>query len=345
MGTSNTNEIFESFNNFIKSIDNNKNILILIVILLGVYFAFYADNVATHTINLFDNEIFKFALFILITWISSSSPVLGISLALIMFASLQIITYIKLKKDLDDDIDKIENCIQEDKENFTSIESFESIKPVDMSYLSNEHLTNPFKKNNQLAPPVNFNLKYTTPKDLSYQMINAGKNLLNDTCDLEQDLITRYDTREKKIIFETKIDSNNLIKSGLNRLQKSNQGEYNNNEINGLNGLNGLNKLIDFQDHLINSNLLIKSMYDELMYNYKLLINGELKSAEFDAQLNKTYLSEFKLLEAIYKLNESKYFNSRQKTINDLINKMKNSSDEKINYPYILNKLYTNIFE
>ena len=141
--------------------------------------------------NLFDNEIFKFVLFMIITYVSSSSPAIGIALALIMFVSLQIITYSKLKNELDCDINDIISK-SEDKDK----EKFSSMAPVDMTYLNDEYLINPLEKINQLAPP----------KELSYQMINKGKNLLNDTFDLEQDLISRYDIREKQIAFEKEME-------------------------------------------------------------------------------------------------------------------------------------------
>ena len=99
------NSIFEPFDNLLKSIDTNKNLLLLILILLGVYFTYISNfNIVENTIYLFDNKIFKFVLFMIITYVASSSPAIGIALALIMFVSLQIITYSKFKKELDNNI-------------------------------------------------------------------------------------------------------------------------------------------------------------------------------------------------------------------------------------------------
>lgn len=83
------------------SSSNNKSILVLVVILLGICFSSNTYDLAIKTIGLFDNEAFKLVIFFIITLISSSNPVIGISLAILLFATLQIITYIKLKNELD----------------------------------------------------------------------------------------------------------------------------------------------------------------------------------------------------------------------------------------------------
>ena len=59
------------------------------------------------------------------------------------------------------------------------------------------------------------------------QMIKNGKVLVDDSYDLEQDLNKRFDIREQEIAAITKKNGINLINSGLNRLQKSDYGEYN----------------------------------------------------------------------------------------------------------------------
>lgn len=101
------NKMLKAIDNQFESIDNNKNLLIVILIFLGVYFAYFNKNIVESGINLFDNEIFKLIVFILITYISSSSPAIGVSLAIIMLVSLQIITHLKLKKEIDNDVDVI----------------------------------------------------------------------------------------------------------------------------------------------------------------------------------------------------------------------------------------------
>lgn len=100
----NISNITESFDNLTKSINNNKITLILIIILLGIYYAFHCQNIIHQYTYIFDNDIFKFTIFIIITYISSLNPIIGISLAIIMLASLQLITYIKLKSESNDDL-------------------------------------------------------------------------------------------------------------------------------------------------------------------------------------------------------------------------------------------------
>lgn len=133
-------KILKPFDDVLKSINSNKNILILILILLGIYYTYYNDDIVEHCMNLFNNEIFKFVVFILITYISSYSPAIGISLAIIMLTSLQIITYIKIKKEFEQDYNLIHSENDLDKEKFSQIE------PVDISYLDDEFLTNPLEK-------------------------------------------------------------------------------------------------------------------------------------------------------------------------------------------------------
>lgn len=104
------NSLLESFNNLLKSINNNNNnnLIILILIILGLYFAYISNtDIVNNSIYLFDNTIFKLSLFMIITCITGLTPVIGIVLALIMFVNLQIITYTKFKKELDDDIHNI----------------------------------------------------------------------------------------------------------------------------------------------------------------------------------------------------------------------------------------------
>lgn len=323
------NDILKPLDDLLKSIDSNKNLLLLVLILLGIYFTYVSNfNILENSIYLFDNDIFKFVIFMIITYISSSNPAIGIALALIIFVSLQIITYSKLKKELDDDINDI---ISETENEEVEKEKFSSMAPVDMAYLNNEYLVSPLEKINQLAPPINFNLKPITPKELSYQMINKGKNLLNDSFDLEQDLKTRYDTREKQITFETQRDGTELVDSGINRLQMANQGEYNG--FNKLNKFTKYSKLMNKTNKINLSNPLIKALYNELIYNYELLTNKNLTPIEFELQLEKTYHSELDLLETIYKINKLSYSKEKQELINKLIFDTKNlPQEEKENF-------------
>ena len=86
-------------NLFIK-INKNKTILLLILILLGIYTVYFNQQIINYTTNLFDNNLFRLIIFIIITWIASSSPGIGVALAIIMLVSMQIITNLKFKNDM-----------------------------------------------------------------------------------------------------------------------------------------------------------------------------------------------------------------------------------------------------
>ncbi len=333
-------KILEPFDKLLKSVNENKNILVLILILLGIYYAYYSDDIAKQCISLFESETFRLVIFMVITYIASSSPAIGISLAIIMLASLQLITYIKLKKELDLDIDAIKNESLADADK--KKEKFGQIEPADMSYLNDEYLNNPLEKIDQLAPPINFNLKFTTPSELSNQMIKQGKMMLNDSLNLEQDLKTRYDSREQQIMNDTKKNGSDLVNSGLNRLQKANYGEYN--KFKMTDSTNSTNKFVKYSNLMKNdslSNSQINASYDELLYNYDLLTNKQMNEKEFNIQLKKVYIAEFNLLKNIYESKKSNYSNEKQQQINNAIKNISNLlNQENINLIFQLEQLY-----
>lgn len=98
-------DILKPFDNLLVSINNNKIILLLILILLGIYTTHLNQNIVEKSLNLFENKSFRLIIFIIITYISKSSPAIGIGLAIIMLISMQIITSIKFKKEFDSNID------------------------------------------------------------------------------------------------------------------------------------------------------------------------------------------------------------------------------------------------
>jgi hypothetical protein len=292
----NIDNTLKPIDNFISKINENKTILLLILIILGVYYTNYIQGVSEHLIDLFSNDLFKFAIFVLISYISSSSPALGISLAIIMLVTLQIITNLKLQKDT---------------------ESFGQMEPLDNNYMNNEYLNNPYLKINELEPTTNFNLKLETPNDIANQMIKRGKILLSDSYDLEKDLEKRFDVREKKIAETTKHNGLTLIESGLNRLQMANQGEYEVEPKTKGFGFIRYNKLVnkDIPE--------IMTIYNQLIKNYEVLTSQKLDKEEFDRQLNKVYQNELELIETIYKYKKEEIPPEIIKTIDTEINKIK----------------------
>jgi hypothetical protein len=207
----NITEFLKPVDNLFIYVNENKGVLLLVLILLGIYITQFNQYIIENASYLFDNNLFRLVIFVVITYIGGSSPAIGISLAIIMLVSMQIITSLKFKKDLD-------------------TEKFSQMEPADMSYLNDEYLTDPLQMQKDLSPSVDLDLNLTTPTDYYMKMIKKGKVLLDDSYDLEQDLSKRNDIREQQIASITKRNGIELVDSGINRLQKADQGEYN---ING----------------------------------------------------------------------------------------------------------------
>lgn len=298
----NINEFLKPVDNLFTSVNENKGTLLLILVLLGIYITQFNEYIVQNTAYLFDNNLFRLIIFVIITYIGSSSPAIGISLAIIMLVSMQIITSMKLKRDLQS-------------------EKFSQMNPVDMSYLNDEYLTNPLEMQKDLSPPVGLDLRLTTPTDYYMQMIKKGKVLLDDSYDLEQDLSKRFDIREQQIASITKRNGTELVDSGINRLQKADQGEYNLDELKKLK----TNKFIKYSKLLenISNNPSIVASYNELLYNYNKLVSSQLDEKNFNLQLNKVYISELELLETIYKVKKNKICQEKQKIIETEFNKIK----------------------
>ena len=312
----NITEILKPVDNLFIYVNENKNVLLLVLVLLGIYITQFNEYIIKNSSFLFDNNLFKLIIFIVITYIGGSSPSIGISLAILMLVSMQIITNLKINNDL---------------KSVNPIEKFNQIEPVDISYLNDEYLTNPLEMQKDLSPSVDLDLKLTTPTDYYLQMIKKGKVLLDDSYDLEQDLSKRFDIREKQIASITKRNGIELVDSGINRLQKSDQGEYNigTNIISNTNNTES-KKFIKYSKLLenISSNHSVKASYNDLLYNYNKLISSQLDEKSFDAQLNKVYLSELELLETIYRVKKNTIPEQKQKLIEDEFNKIKQSKSE-----------------
>lgn len=302
----NITEFLKPVDNLFTSVNENKGILLLILILLGIYITQFNEYIIENASYLFDNNLFRLVVFVIITYIGGSSPAIGISLAIIMLVSMQIITSLKLKKDLQS-------------------EKFSQIEPSDMSYLNDEYLTNPLEMQKDLSPSIDLDLKLTTPTDYYMQMIKKGKVLLDDTYDLEQDLSKRFDIREQQIASIAKRNGVELVDSGINRLQKADQGEYNIN-INKKES----KKYIKYSKLLenISNNPSVLASYNELLYNYNKLVSSQLNENAFNSQLNKVYSSEFELLETIYRVKKNNIPEDNQKLIENEFNKIKQLKSE-----------------
>jgi hypothetical protein len=317
--------LLEPLDNGLKYVNNNKNILLFVLIALGIYLVHYNESVTNKAMELYSNDIFKLIIFVMITYISGSNPALGISLAIMILVSFQIITNKKLKREL-----QPENNLLEKFNNFSEI------NPSDTKYLSDEFLTNPLAKTRELSRPID--LKLVTPTDISLQMLNEGKLMLDDSEQMEKNLKSRYDYREKDIADITKKTGVNLIQSGLNRMQRADMGEYNK-KIESIESIesissNNLNnsKLVKFIGYDKVANNLndygIMATYNELLNNYKNLvakaeIPNQLNENQINENIKKININQFELLERIYSVNKSSMSKEKQEQIQNQINLIK----------------------
>ncbi len=337
------NQFLKPFDDLFISLNKNKSVLLVIIVLLGFYFVSFNRFVTVNAIDLFDNNIFKFVVFILISYIASSSPAIGISLGIIVLVSMQIITNLKFKQEFEENIVKVE------KEKFSQLQPsqplqpLQPLQPVDMTYLSDEYLLNPLEKMNELSPVINsddLDLKLITPNDMYMQMVKKGKVLLDDSFELENELDKRYDVREQQIAYITKRNGNELVQSGLNRLQKADDGEYAN-QFQIPNSNKKTKKFIKYSKLMEkNNSSSVVAVYNELIYNYDLLINKQFNEKQFNEQLEKVYLNELELLETIYKLKKNNFDENKKKQIDSLIDKIKQSKNNNNNYIKYLKELY-----
>ena len=144
--------------------------------------------------------------------------------------------------------------------------------------------------------------------------------LLNDSYELDKDYEIRNDNREKQIADITRLNGIELVDSGINRLQKSDQGEYNNSNTNyKFNKFVKYNKLLEGNVN----NPAIMAIYYEMQNNYDVLISKQMDKSTFDEQLNKIYHNELEFLETVYKYKKDNFNVEQQQQIEQEISKIK----------------------
>ncbi len=162
--------------------------LFIIGLFLGSYYSY----------KIFESIYFKTLLFLFIAWTASVNIFLSAIIGVIILIVYQIILKASINEGF---IPSVEN--------------------------ESQFLNKPLLKNDELeslGDNINFNL--ITPKMNNESLIKEGKKLLEVSNDLENDLRTRYDTREKDIMDSTRIMGKRMIKSGISGLDESNNGEY-----------------------------------------------------------------------------------------------------------------------
>ena len=300
--------ILNSFDNFFEKINNNKIVMILIIVLVTLYTSSNIHTLSDDTIDLFDNQIFKFVLFILISLISSKSPSIGITLAMAILVTLQVITNLKIRKD-------------------AKLENFVPFDPTKADMSRDSYLNNPLSMQNNLnLSQKKLNLKLETPDDHYKKMIKQGRVLLDDSNEINKELASRHDYREENISDITKRDGMVLIQSGLNRLQVSDQGEYNINNKKK-NKFVKYNKLVENYVH----NPQIMSAFNELKSSFEKLQSITNNKGDFKRYIEQVYKNEIYLLELIYKNKKENLTIEKQNKINTIISQIKQLISQTLN--------------
>lgn len=331
-------KLMRPFDNNLKYLNENKNILIFVLAGLGIYLVHFNESITNRAIELYSNNIFKLIIFIIITYVSGSSPAIGISLAIMILISFQIITNKKLRQDLEKNSEQNQNQNQE-QNLLEKFNNFSEINPSDTTYLSNEFLTNPFEKISENSRSSNLDLdsKLVTPTDISIQMLNEGKLMLDDSEQMATDLKTRFDMREQEIAEITRKTGKDLIESGLNRMQQADLGEYNSIYPSTTNTNTNTIKFVKYENNPDEINDKI-AKYDELLKNYKILLStkkmynssnkfnninhNNLIDDDIKEYIEKININQFELLEKIYNNKKNKLTLEKQQLIENQINQI-----------------------
>lgn len=329
-------KLMRPFDNNLKYLNENKNILIFVLAGLGIYLVHFNESITNRAIELYSNNIFKLIIFIIITYVSGSSPAIGISLAIMILISFQIITNKKLRQDLEKNSEQNQNQNQE-QNLLEKFNNFSEINPSDTTYLSNEFLTNPFEKISENSRSSNLDLdsKLVTPTDISIQMLNEGKLMLDDSEQMATDLKTRFDMREQEIAEITRKTGKDLIESGLNRMQQADLGEYNSIYPSTIN--TNTIKFVKYENNPDEINDKI-AKYNELLKNYKILLStkkmynssnkfnninqNNLIDDDIKEYIEKININQFELLEKIYNNKKNKLTLEKQQLIENQINQI-----------------------
>jgi hypothetical protein len=321
--------IIDGFSDFFAKLKDDKLVMFILVVLLSLYASLWVESLQQYTMNAFTNKYFRFVLFVLITYIASGNPALGVILAIAVLVTLQTITY-------------------------TSINKSEKFSPSN-SDNGNEYLSRPLLKQKELPKLGSaLNLKLQTPNELYENMIKQGRILLDDSMELKNDLKNRFDIREQQIANVAERDGKILVQSGINRLQPANNGEYNSwqdnkslalsemsdNDKLSVNQKSSYIKYNRFMDNFSNNELimdlfnLLKSKYNEIT------MNKSLTDQDFDLKLQEIYDTEFDLLIAIFDVKNKQMKESDIEKINKKIDYIKDlRANKNINFYNELNIL------
>jgi len=160
------------FNTYITNVNNDKILLLTLTTGLAVYSGFFASAVAEYGSDIFLNPFFQVALFVIIIHVLPLSPALGVAILIAILVTLQICRNNKIN------------------------DSLNGFSPMDKASMNNQHemyLTNPVKKASANVPTTDLKLTSLTTK--YDNMIQTGKDLLENGQNIKNDLKTRPDVR------------------------------------------------------------------------------------------------------------------------------------------------------
>ena len=172
---------------------NDQGIIVAVsAFLIGLFLG------AVYSFKIFDNVYFKLLLFLYIVWTMSIDILLSAIIGIIILTVYQLILKFSMK------------------------EGFRTLNNQ-----GGEYLTRPLLRADELEQLGN-NIDFTliTPEMRNKKLVEDGKKLLEEANNMENDLKTRDDCRERQIMIETRNMANEMIKTGLNGLMVVNNGEY-----------------------------------------------------------------------------------------------------------------------
>jgi hypothetical protein len=281
--------ILTNFSDYFAKLKDDKIVMLILIVLISLYAGLWVDTLQPYTVNIFTNKYFRFLIFVLITYITSGNPALGLILAIAVLITMQTITY---------------TYINNNSERFSPFSSDND------NYLSRPLLQQ--KELRKMGDSVNFKLQ--TPTELYENMIKQGRVLLDDSLEMRNDLKTRFDVRELEIAKNTERNGRNLVQSGINRLQPANNGEYSSWLENS--SVSSLSTQIN-EDRLLNNHRASYVKYDRHMQNFaenetvmdlfnllkskynEIISNKSLSTEDFENKIQEIYDTELDLLVAI----------------------------------------------
>lgn len=278
--------------NYVTGINNDKFVLFTIVTLLSIYSATCTNSFALYAHDFLSSPFFQIGVFIIICYITPLSPALGMCLALAILVTLQAVRDVKIK---------------------TMLDNFGLMDPFNMNNQHESYLTNPLQKATTNVPTTD--LRLVSLESKYDNMIKEGRNLLEDSNELKNDLQKRPDEREQKIADVSEIVAKTMIQSGINRLSGNDDGQIETDSKPG--------KFVKYDKSMATNNHEILSKYNELQHNFDNLKDIQ-NNKEFEEQFNKAQKDRLELIQLIYRNKKETLSKKKQEKVNAMLDNINN---------------------